>query len=118
VTKRAPIAALITVLALAAGGCGTSSNPNTDLYRIPNISAQTLMRELQQPTSRGPNGDPVLAGPQRLSLGGIEYTTQGSDALRSWLDTAPVKQAAYEQAGRNLAIAFPGSATAIDNKLK
>lgn len=118
VTRRAPIAAVITVAALAAGGCGTSSNPNTDLYRIPNISAQTLKQELEQPTSRGPDGYPVLAGPQRLSLGGIEYTTQGRDALQSWLDTPPVNQAAYKQAGRNLAIAFTDSATAIDRKLR
>lgn len=116
-TRRAPIAAIITVVALAAGGCGTSSSPTADLYRIPNLTVQTLMRELEQPTSRGPDGYPVLAGPQRLSLGGIEYTTQGRDALGSWFDTPPVKRAAYNQAGRNLAVAFPDSKAAISRKL-
>lgn len=117
VTRRAPVAAFITVAALAAGGCGTTS-PTANLYRIPNITTQALMKQLQQPTSRGPDGYPMLAGPQHLSLGGIEYTTQGSAALQSWLNTPPVKQAAYRQAGRNLAIAFPGSKATIDSKLK
>lgn len=117
-TSRVPCAAVITVAALAAGGCGTSSSPTAGLYRIPNITARALMRELEQPTSRGPGGYPVLAGRQRLSLGGIEYTTQGLDALRSWLDAPPVNRAAYKQAGRNLAIAFPGSKTAIYRKLR
>ena len=82
------------------------------------MTSQQLMQELQQPTSRGPGGHPVLAGPQHLSLLGLEYTTQGRDALQSWLNAPPTNQAAYKQAGRNLAVAFPGNKAEIDRKLK
>lgn len=116
-TRRAPVAAVLTVAALAAGGCGTTST-TADLFKIPNMTTQTLMAQLEQPTSRGPSGYPVLAGPQDLSLRGIEYTTQGRDALQSWLTGPPGKQAAHQQAGRNLAIAFPGEKAQIESKLK
>lgn len=115
--RRAPVAAVLTVAALAAGGCGTT-NPTADLYRIPNITSQDLLRQLEQPTSRGPSGYPMLAGPQHLSLHGIEYTTQGQDALHSWLSAPSSKNATYQQAGRNLAVAFPQNKTEIDNKLQ
>ena len=117
-TRRAPVAAVVTVAALAAGGCGASTSPTADLYRIPNMTTQTLMRELEQPTTRGAGGFPILAGPQHLSLRGIQYTTQGRDALQSWLNTPPAKQTAYKQAGRNLAVAFPADKATIDRKLK
>jgi hypothetical protein len=116
--RRAPVAIIVTVAALAAGGCGTSSSPTANLFRIPNITSQQLMQQLEQPTSRGPNGYPMLAGPQHLSLRGIQYTTQGRDALQSWLNSPPGKQAGYKQAGRNLAVAFPDSKSEIDAKLK
>jgi hypothetical protein len=114
VTRRAPVAVLVTVAALTAGGCGTSSNPTANFFRIPNITSQELMRQLEQPTTHGPGGYPLLAGPQHLSLHGIEYTTQGRDALQSWL-SAPSPN---KQAGHNLAIAFPGSKSEIDSKLQ
>lgn len=116
-TRRGPVAALLTVAALAAGGCGVGST-STALFKIPNLSSQTLMAQLEQPTSRGPSGYPVLAGPQHLSLHGIEYTTQGHDALQSWLNGPSGKQSAYQQAGHNLAIAFPGEKAQIESKLK
>lgn len=115
--RRAAIAAIITVAALTAGGCGTSSTPTAN-FRIPNITSQDLMQQLGQPTSRGPGGYEMLAGPQHLSLRGIQYTIQGTDALHSWLNSPPSKKATYQQAGRNLAVAFPGSKSQIDNKLK
>ena len=117
-TRRGPLAAVVTVAALAAGGCGTSSSPTADLYKLPNMTGQTLLRELEQPTSRGPSGYPMVAGPERLSLRGIQYTTQGRQALQSWLSTPPVKQAAYQQAGRNLAVAFPQDKSEIYGKLR
>jgi hypothetical protein len=116
--RRAAVAAIITVAALTAGGCGTSTNPNADLFRIPNLTSQQLLRQLEQPTSRGPNGYEMLAGSQHLSLRGIQYTTQGRDALQSWLNSPHSTKATYEQAGRNLAVAFPGSKAAIERKLK
>ena len=104
---------------MAAGGCGTATGPTANLYQIPNMTAQTLLGELEHPTSRGPNGYPVVAGPNRLSLHGIQYTTQGREALQSWLSGSSGKQtAAYKQAGRNLAVAFPSDKTEIDRKLK
>ena len=118
ISRRAGVAAIITLAALTAGGCGTSTNPTANLFRIPNMTRQDLMRELEQPTSRGPGGYEMLAGPQHLSLRGIQYTTQGRDALQSWLNSPPSKKATYEQAGRNLAAAFPGSKAQIDRKLK
>jgi hypothetical protein len=102
---------------LAAGGCGTSSTPTAN-FHIPHITSQELMRQLEQPTSRGPGGYEVLAGPQHLSLRGIQYTIQGRDALQSWLNSPASKKATYQQAGRNLAVAFPGSKSEIDRKLK
>lgn len=117
VARRASAAAVVAVAALAAGGCGTSSNPAANLYRIPNMTSQTLMSQLEQPTSPGPGGYPVLAGPQHLSLHGIQYTTQGRDALQTWLNTSPTKHASYQQAGRNLAVAFPSDKAEIEGKL-
>jgi hypothetical protein len=115
--RRAPVAAFLTVAALAAGGCG-ATNPSAELYKIPNLTSQDLTHQLEQPTTRGPGGYPTLAGPQHLSLHGIEYTTQGRDALQSWLNAPSSKDAAYQQAGRNLAVAFPSNKTEIDNKLQ
>lgn len=117
VTKRSAVAAIITVAALTAGGCGTSSTPVAN-FRIPHITSQDLMAELQQPTSRGPGGYEMLAGPQHLSLRGIQYTIQGRDALQSWLNSPPSKKSSYQQAGRNLAVAFPSSKGRIYQKLK
>jgi hypothetical protein len=117
-TRRAGLAAVITVAALTAGGCGTSSNPTADLFRIPNISSQELSRQLEQATSRGPGGYEMLPGPQHLSLRGIQYTTQGRDALQSWLNSPSSTKATYKQAGHNLAVAFPGSKGEINRKLK
>jgi hypothetical protein len=116
-TRRAAVATIITVAALTAGGCGTSSTPTAN-FRIPHITSEELTRQLEQPTSRGPGGYEVLAGPQHLSLRGIQYTIQGRDALQSWLNSPPSKKATYQQAGRNLAIAFPGSKGEIERKLK
>jgi hypothetical protein len=116
-SRRAAVATIITVAALTAGGCGTSSTPTAN-FHIPHISSQELMRQLEQPTSRGPGGYEVLAGPQHLSLRGIQYTIQGRDALQSWLNSPPSKKATFQQAGRNLAIAFPASKSEIDRKLK
>jgi hypothetical protein len=82
------------------------------------MTPQELTRQLEQPTSRGPGGYEMLAGSQHLSLRGIQYTTQGRDALQSWLNTPPTKQAAYQQAGRNLAVAFPSNRAEIQRKLK
>jgi hypothetical protein len=115
--RRAAVAAIITVAALTAGGCGTSSTPTAN-FHIRNITSQELMRQLEQPTSRGPGGYEVLAGTQRLSLRGIQYTIQGRDALQSWLNSPPSKKSTYQQAGRNLAIAFPASRGVIERKLK
>lgn len=116
--RRGPAAALITVAALAAGGCGTSSNPNANLFRIPNMTSQTMLQRLEQPTSHGPSGYPMLAGPEHLSLRGIQYTTQGQEALHTWLSTPATKDASYTQAGRNLEVAFPGNKSQISAKLK
>jgi hypothetical protein len=117
VRSRAAVAAIITAAALTAGGCGVSSSPTAN-FRIPNITSQDLMRELEQPTSRGPGGYEMLAGSQHLSLRGIQYTIQGTDALRSWLNIPPSKKATYQQAGRNLAVAFPADKGEIEGKLK
>ena len=116
-TRRATVAAVVTLAALAAGGCNVSGNTSADLTRMPNISSQQLMRQLEQPTTPGPGGYEMLAGPQRLSLRGIQYTTQGRDALQSWLNSPTSKKATYKQAGHNLAIAFPGSKAEINRKL-
>lgn len=115
--RRATVAAIITVAALTAGGCGTSSNPTSN-FRIPNISSQDLLRQLEQPTSRGPGGYEMLPGPQHLSLRGIQYTIQGREALQSWLNTPTSKRPTYQQAGRNLAIAFPANKSEIEGKLQ
>ena len=117
-TRRAALAAVIVAAALTAGGCGTSSNTSVELFRIPNLTSQELLRQLEQPTSRGPGGYEMMPGPQHLSLRGIQYTTQGRDALQSWLNSPPSKKATYEQAGHNLAVAFPGSKAEINGKLK
>lgn len=116
--RRAPVAALVTVAALAAGGCGTTSSPTADLFSIPGMTSQKLLRELEHPTTRGPGGYPMVAGPDRLSLRGIRYTTQGRGALAQWLNTPSSTHAAYQQAGRNLAVAFPGDKAQINGKLK
>jgi hypothetical protein len=116
--RRTGVAAIITVAALTAGGCGTSTNPTADLFRIPHLTSQELTRELEQPTTRGPGGYEELAGSQHLSLRGIQYTTQGRDALQSWLNSPRSTKATYEQAGRNLAVAFPGSRGEINRRLK
>ena len=117
-TRRAALAAIITVAALTVGGCSTSSNTTAELFRIPNLSSQELSQQLEQPTSRGPGGYEMLAGPQHLSLRGIQYTTQGRDALQSWLNSPSSAKATYKQAGHNLAVAFPGSKGEINRKLK
>jgi hypothetical protein len=115
--RRAAMAAMIAVAALTAGGCGTSTNPTSN-FRIPNITSQDLLRQLEQPTSRGPGGYEMIAGPQRLSLRGIQYTIQGREALQSWLSTPSSKRSTYQQAGRNLAIAFPQNKSEIEAKLQ
>jgi hypothetical protein len=116
--RRAALAAILTVAALTAGGCAPGSNTAADLFRIPNISSQELSRQLEQPTSRGPGGYEMLPGPQHLSLRGIQYTTQGRDALQSWLNSPSSTKATYKQAGHNLGVAFPGSKGEINRKLK
>jgi hypothetical protein len=108
---------VVTIAALAAGGCGTTSGATVTNFRILNMTPQTLMQQLKQPTTRGPGGYPVLAGPPHLSLLGIESTTQGNAALQSWLSTTSSNHAAYVQAGRNLARAFPQHKAEIDSKL-
>ena len=115
--RRAVVAAIVTVAALTAGGCGTSANPTSN-FRIPNLTSQNLLRELEQPTSRGPGGYEMLSGPQRLSLRGIQYTIQGREALQSWLNIPTSKRPTYQQAGKNLAIAFPSNKSEIDGKLQ
>jgi hypothetical protein len=115
--RRAMVAAVIAVAALTAGGCGVSANPTSN-FRIPNLTSQNLLRELEQPTSRGPGGYEMLSGPQHLSLRGIQYTIQGREALQSWLNTPTSKQPTYQQAGKNLAIAFPSNKSQIDGKLQ
>jgi hypothetical protein len=115
--RRAAVAAIVTVAALTAGGCGTSANPTSN-FHIPNITSQELLRQLEQPAGRGPGGYEVVSGPQRLSLRGIQYTIQGREALQSWLSTPTSKQPAYQQAGRNLAIAFPANKSQIEGKLQ
>jgi hypothetical protein len=115
--RRAAVAAIVTVAALTAGGCGTSTNPTSN-FRIPNVTSQDLLRQLEQPTSRGPGGYEMLSGPQHLSLRGIQYTIQGREALQSWLNTPTSKRPTYQQAGRNLAIAFPANKSEIESKLQ
>ncbi len=115
--RRAAVAAIVTVAALTAGGCGTATNPTSN-FHIPNITSQDLLRQLEQPTSRGPGGYEMLSGPQRLSLRGIQYTIQGREALQSWLNTPTSKRPTYQQAGRNLAIAFPQNKSEIEGKLQ
>ncbi len=116
-TRRAPAAVVVTIAALAAGGCGTSTSATVNNFQIRNMTSQTLMHELEQPTTRGPGGYPVLAGSQHLSLLGIGSTTQGNAALQSWLTSASSNHATYAQAGHNLAIAFPQHKAEIDSKL-
>jgi hypothetical protein len=115
--RRAAVAAIVTVAALTAGGCGVSANPTSN-FRIPNLTSQNLLRELEQPTSRGPGGYEMLSGPQHLSLRGIQYTIQGREALQSWLNSPTSKRPTYQQAGKNLAVAFPANKSEIDGKLQ
>jgi len=115
VTRRASAVAVVTVAALAAGGCGTTS-PTADLFQMPNMTSQTLMNELELPTSPAA-GYPMIAGPEHLSLLGIQYTTQGRAVLQSWLNAPPATDARHKQAGRNLAVAFPGYKAQIYRKL-
>ncbi|HZO78842.1 MAG TPA: hypothetical protein VFB39_12435 [Solirubrobacteraceae bacterium] len=115
--RRAAVAAIIAVAALTAGGCGTATNPTSN-FNIPNITSQDLLHQLEQPTSRGPGGYEMISGPQRLSLRGIQYTIQGREALQSWLNTPTSKRSTYQQAGRNLAIAFPQNKSEIEGKLQ
>ncbi len=116
-TRRGPAAVVVTIAALAAGGCGTTSGATVTNFQILNMTPQTLLHELEQPTTRGPGGYPVLAGPQHLSLLGIEATSQGNAALQSWLTTTSSNHSAYVQAGRNLATAFPQHKAEIDSKI-